>query len=337
MININTASAQVLQLIPGIDPSLAQGIISTRAGLDGMDGTEDDMPFRTPGELINVPGHATGSHSTGSGHVHHAQPYVRSALWTPGWAITGGSTSASCAGIPRCATSRRCSSTAGKRRQSSPESMGQIFFVTATDTGAGKTLLTALLLVHLRLEGCHALAAKPFCTGRRDDVEILFRAQDRELPMGRDQPVSLRLAGSAACGRAGRAGRTVALDDVIDHIQALAARCDVLLVEGAGGLLVPLGEDYSIASVIAALNCPVILAARNKLGVVNHTLLTLHALENKTGSAGPDCLDGWGATRCAGSDEWQIDRGIERSNAGLAHPVFGAKSRGIGRVKKKRN
>ncbi|MFO1496987.1 MAG: general secretion pathway protein GspK [Verrucomicrobiota bacterium] len=56
MININTASAQVLQLIPGIDPSLAQAIVTFRAGLDGMEGTEDDTPFRTPGELINVPG-----------------------------------------------------------------------------------------------------------------------------------------------------------------------------------------------------------------------------------------------------------------------------------------
>lgn len=56
MININTASAQVLQLIPGIDPSLAQAIVTTRAGLDGVEGTEDDVPFRTAGELINVPG-----------------------------------------------------------------------------------------------------------------------------------------------------------------------------------------------------------------------------------------------------------------------------------------
>lgn len=55
-ININTASPTVLQLIPGVDPPLAQGIVATRAGLDGADGTEDDVPFRTPGELINVPG-----------------------------------------------------------------------------------------------------------------------------------------------------------------------------------------------------------------------------------------------------------------------------------------
>ena len=61
MININTASAQVLQLIPGIDSSLAQSIVATRAGLDGVDGTEDDMPFRTPGELMHVPGMPPGA------------------------------------------------------------------------------------------------------------------------------------------------------------------------------------------------------------------------------------------------------------------------------------
>jgi general secretion pathway protein K len=55
-ININTASAAVLQLLPGIDATLAAGILELRAGPDGMDGTEDDMPFHTVGELINVPG-----------------------------------------------------------------------------------------------------------------------------------------------------------------------------------------------------------------------------------------------------------------------------------------
>ncbi|MBI3848909.1 MAG: general secretion pathway protein GspK [Verrucomicrobia bacterium] len=55
-LNINTASATALQMIPGIDENTAQGIITTRAGPDGVDGTEDDIPFRSPGELINVPG-----------------------------------------------------------------------------------------------------------------------------------------------------------------------------------------------------------------------------------------------------------------------------------------
>jgi hypothetical protein len=60
LININTASPEVLQLMPGIDSTLAQSIITTRSGLDGMDGTEDDSPFRSPGELINVPGMLPG-------------------------------------------------------------------------------------------------------------------------------------------------------------------------------------------------------------------------------------------------------------------------------------
>ena len=55
-VNMNTASVQVLQLIPGMDETLAQAIVSTRAGLDGIDGNEDDMPFRTPDEITNLPG-----------------------------------------------------------------------------------------------------------------------------------------------------------------------------------------------------------------------------------------------------------------------------------------
>ena len=55
-VNINTAPAEVLQLIPGFDPALAQAIIMTRSGPDGIDGTDDDTPFRNPGEVVNVPG-----------------------------------------------------------------------------------------------------------------------------------------------------------------------------------------------------------------------------------------------------------------------------------------
>jgi len=55
-INVNTAPVGVLQLLPGIDRNLAEGIIKLRAGLDGVDGTEDDTPLHSPGELINVPG-----------------------------------------------------------------------------------------------------------------------------------------------------------------------------------------------------------------------------------------------------------------------------------------
>lgn len=155
--------------------------------------------------------------------------------------------------------------------------MGKILFVTGTDTGVGKTLLTALLLVHLRAQGCHALACKPFCTGGRRDVRILHQAQDGELTPDQINPFHFSLA-VAPLVAARAAGQTVALDDVEDRIRTLSAGCDVLLVEGAGGLFVPLGDDYSVATVIAALQCPVTLVARNRLGEVNHVLLSLTAL-----------------------------------------------------------
>ena len=59
----------------------------------------------------------------------------------------------------------------------------------------------------------------------------------------------------------------------------MAARCECLLIEGSGGLLVPLGENYFVSDVIQRLNCEVIVVARNQLGTINHTLLTVNALK----------------------------------------------------------
>jgi len=69
------------------------------------------------------------------------------------------------------------------------------------------------------------------------------------------------------------------LGDVIKVINATGAKCERLLIEGSGGLMVPLGEGFNVADLIAGLNCRVIVAARNRLGTINHTLLTVHALK----------------------------------------------------------
>jgi dethiobiotin synthetase len=157
--------------------------------------------------------------------------------------------------------------------------MGRLTFVTGTDTGAGKTLLTALLLIHLRRRGCRALATKPFSTGNRRDARILLAAQGRELSLDEINPYHFDLP-VAPLVAARVAGETVTLDDVLGGIRALASRCDQLLIEGAGGLMVPLGDGYTVANLIAALRCPVIMAARNRLGVVNHVLLSLAFLQS---------------------------------------------------------
>jgi len=154
-----------------------------------------------------------------------------------------------------------------------------ILFVTGTDTGVGKTLFTAMLLHHLREQGHHAHAVKPFCSGGTGDVTLLGAMQKGELapselnPFYYDEPVAPLIAGRAH-------KKCVSLPRVLAHLRKVSSGCEVLLVEGSGGLLVPLGEGYTVADLIRALQCEVVVVARNKLGTINHTLLTVRHLEH---------------------------------------------------------
>jgi dethiobiotin synthetase len=155
----------------------------------------------------------------------------------------------------------------------------RILFITGTDTGAGKTLLTGLLLHHLRESGVRALAAKPFCSGGTRDVVFLNEIQNRELTRRQINPFYFRdPVAPLVAGR--QRNKLVPLPQVLTHLRKLSAGCEVLLVEGSGGLLVPLGEGYSVADLIAHLDCEVLVAAQNKLGTINHTLLTVRGLQN---------------------------------------------------------
>ena len=157
--------------------------------------------------------------------------------------------------------------------------MPRIIFVTGTDTGVGKTLLTGLLLYHLRQEGCHALALKPFCSGSRADAQFLNAIQDGELSQDEITPFffSEPLAPLAA---ARKHRRSIRLADALPRIKRLAQRCECLLVEGIGGVMVPLGEGFAVIDLIARLGCRTILVSRNRLGTINHTLLSVRALQH---------------------------------------------------------
>lgn len=155
----------------------------------------------------------------------------------------------------------------------------RIIFITGTDTGVGKTLLTGLLLHHLRQRGRHALAIKPFCSGSRADTEFLHAIQDGELALDEvthhffSEPVAPLVA-------ARKHQRIVRLAEVSRRIERVAKRCDCLLVEGIGGLLVPLGEGFTVRDLVAKIGCEVIVVSRNRVGTINHTLLTGAALQN---------------------------------------------------------
>ena len=156
-------------------------------------------------------------------------------------------------------------------------SRSDIIFITGTDTGVGKTVLTALLLRQMRLNGLHALAMKPFCTGNRDDVEILRAIQGDELPerllnpFFYAEPVAPWLA-------AKNSGKTVRLASVTSRINEAKRRCRILLVEGAGGLLSPLGSRFTALNLIAELDCEVVVVAPNRVGCINQIALVTHVL-----------------------------------------------------------
>jgi dethiobiotin synthetase len=155
----------------------------------------------------------------------------------------------------------------------------KIIFVTGTDTGVGKTLLTALLLHHLRAGGCRALAMKPFCSGGRSDARLLQSLQRGELSDAEMNPFYFKQPVAPLAASLGKR-KNIPLNLVVEKIRAVARKCDVLLVEGSGGLLVPLGEGYTVADLIRRLRCRVIVAARNRLGTINHTLLTIRVLHS---------------------------------------------------------
>lgn len=155
-------------------------------------------------------------------------------------------------------------------------------FVTGTDTGVGKTVVAAAIAAGLRASGANVAAFKPVVTGTdepRDpdwppDHELLATAAGTDLaavtPVTFGPAVSPHLAAELA----GRPLDPVALRAAF---AAAAARADVVVAEGVGGLLVPLAGDYLVRDFALDTGLPLVIAARPGLGTINHTLLTIAA------------------------------------------------------------
>jgi dethiobiotin synthetase len=149
-------------------------------------------------------------------------------------------------------------------------------FVTGTDTGVGKTHVTALLLTELRRRGMKAAAFKPIACGRggRNDARIYQALMANEVSLDTINPVYLRLPLAPSVG-AKLEGRRIDLRKVFTSYKRLVGKYEVVLVEGAGGLLVPILENFFVADLAKALKLPLLVVARLGLGTINHSLLTV--------------------------------------------------------------
>jgi dethiobiotin synthetase len=154
-------------------------------------------------------------------------------------------------------------------------------FVTATDTGVGKTAVACGLVAAWRAAGQDVGAMKPAQSGVTDgepsDAALLAAAAGDADPPELVCPYSFP-APLAPAVAARVAGVELSFARVVDAARALAARHAALVVEGAGGLLVPLTDRETYADLAIALGLPVLVVARAGLGTVNHTALTVEAL-----------------------------------------------------------
>jgi dethiobiotin synthetase len=155
--------------------------------------------------------------------------------------------------------------------------MSRGIFLTGTDTGVGKTHVAALLLGELRRRGVRAAAFKPISCGEggRNDARIYHELMGREVPLDVINPIYLHhpLAPSVA---AKLERRRIDLRTVFSSYRSLLTNHQVVLVEGAGGLMVPIRDNYYVADLARVLKLPLLIVARLGLGTINHSLLTVH-------------------------------------------------------------
>jgi dethiobiotin synthetase len=153
-------------------------------------------------------------------------------------------------------------------------------FLTGTDTDVGKTFVASLLVRGLRKAGLDTVAMKPICCGGREDAEILHEACGHDIPLNDVNPVWLRVP-AAPYTAAMIENRAVDLDLIRGTFARLRETHRSLIVEGVGGWLVPIRRDYFVADLAEEFGLPVAVVVRNKLGALNHTLLTVRNIQSR--------------------------------------------------------
>lgn len=197
-------------------------------------------------------------------------------------------------------------------------------FVTGTDTGVGKTRIACALLRAGAGSGLRAVGMKPLASGarpearglRNEDVEQLRAAANVAAPPHLVNPYCFEPA-IAPHLAAAEAGIVVDLDRIAGAYSRLADLADFVVVEGAGGLLVPIGPALTMADVAGRLALPIVLVVGMRLGCLNHALLTCESIE-RHGLR----LAGWVAN-CIDPEMQRLEKNIAELGARINAPLLG--------------
>lgn len=163
-------------------------------------------------------------------------------------------------------------------------------FVTATGTDIGKTFVTAGLIRHYRQSGREAEAIKPVMTGfspdaiQNSDAATLLAAQDRPVTLAEIERIApWRFGAPLSPDMAARLeGREIVFEEIVAFTRAaMAARRGVLLIEGIGGVMVPLDDRRSVLDWMSLLRIPIVLVAGSYVGTLSHTLTALEVVARR--------------------------------------------------------
>ncbi len=153
------------------------------------------------------------------------------------------------------------------------------FFVTGTDTGVGKTIIACGLAAVLKEKRIDVGVFKPLLSGiSRDDPESdtsllkkmsqTYLSHEDITPFEFKEPLAPYVAGKLE-------GKLIGIEEVLHHWEMIRGKHQYFIVEGAGGISVPLGENFLVSDLIKALELPIVIVARPNLGTINHTFLTV--------------------------------------------------------------
>ena len=205
-------------------------------------------------------------------------------------------------------------------------------FVAGTDTGVGKTVVTGLLARALSLRGYRVATQKWVQTGRTSDLDAHLRWMGRSraefrgflsamAPCALAAPVSPHLAAELG-------GSRIAVSRIRRGFELLSRHFDFVIVEGAGGLMVPLSRKKLLIDLAREFDLPVLLVAGNRLGAINHTLLSLEALKARKMKVLGVVFNNAPALRVAGLSE-AVNRIVLRDNPKIIESLSGQRALGV--------
>jgi dethiobiotin synthetase len=198
------------------------------------------------------------------------------------------------------------------------------YFVTGTDTGIGKTLVSVALVQAFKTQGIAVAGMKPVSAGcimtahglRNDDAVQLQKASSIEIPYefvnpyAYEPPIAPHIA-------AQNVGDQITLEKIITHYKQISSKAEIVIMEGAGGWLVPINDKETMADVAVRLALPVILVVSMRLGCLNHALLSMECIQNKGLT-----LAGWVANHSTPTMNYSVEN-IDSLRQRITSPLLG--------------